>query len=76
MIFALVVPLEQEVKDFDVAVIGESQVSDTPVLALLHEPVKNAVVDIARVEILQSILSHTDAVHHKEIHIIHLQILQ
>ena len=84
MIAPLIVPLHEQVEYLHIAVIRESEVANTPCLALLHKPVEDTVVDIPRVESLHTahvltlavLRTHTDAVHKQIVHVIHLQLLQ
>ena len=60
VVAALVVPFEQHVVYFHVAVIREADVAYAPLALLFHEPVEYAVVHIAAVEHAERVLPLPD----------------
>ena len=72
--FDLIVPRKQVIEDLDIAVIRESQVSDTSRFAFGNEKIEHPVIEIASFQRLHT--AHTDAVKQQVVEIIDLQLLE
>ena len=72
--FQFVVAGEQVVKDFDVSMIGESEVADASDFALFQQEVQHAVVQIAGTEGFHA--AHADAVQQEVVDVVHLQVAE
>ena len=70
----LIIMLDEPVKDLDIAVIGESQVTDSPSLALLEQEVEHTVIQKARTEVLHTLATHT--MEQIVIDVVNLQLLE
>ena len=70
----LIVHGQQIVEHLNVAVIGKSKVTDAAGLALLDQPIEDAVVLKATLEVLHA--AHADAMEQIVVDIVHLQFLQ
>lgn len=61
-------------KDFDVSMIGESEVADASGFALFQQEVQHAIVQIAGAEGFHA--AHADAVQQEVVDVVHLQVAE